>query len=348
VRVERVDPLTDSRWRRLAAGPKGSLFSSPPWLEVLAGCYGFDVAAVVGGDHPDEPSSGLCWCHVHDTFGERIVSLPFSDYCDPIVGGDGHWDGLVGDLVKSELPVTVRCLREHAPLRDERFPVRHHARWHEIALGADLEAVAGRFEDSARRAVRKAQKSGIRVEVAQDERDLRRFFDLHVQVRKRKYGLLPQPYRFFEGIWRRFVDPGMGRLLLAVHGATVAAATIYLEWGGRIYYKFNASDPAYLDRRPNDLLVWEGVQHGIAARCSAFDFGLSDADQEGLLRFKRKFATEEGDIVFAASAPAGGANGGRSPSLRPAFASLTRYLASEAVPDEVTKDAGEVLYGFLA
>ena len=42
------------------------------------------------------------------------------------------------------------------------------------------------------------------------------------------------------------------------------AATVYLRHRDTLFYKFNASDPTGLDARPNDLLLWSGIE--LAAR----------------------------------------------------------------------------------
>lgn len=39
--------------------------------------------------------------------------------------------------------------------------------------------------------------------------------------------------------------------------------------------------------------MWQGIQYGKAKGYTHLDFGLSDWDQEGLVRYKRKFATTD-------------------------------------------------------
>src|SRR5690606_30698311 len=116
--------------------------------------------------------------------------------------------------------------------------------------------------------------------VAESEDDLRAFFEMHLRVRKHKYGLLAQPYRFFRSIWDNFLVPGRGRLLLARVDGRVVGGVLYLDWGDTVYYKFNASDPGDLGVRPNDLLVWEGLRRAHESGMRWFDFGVSDWDQE--------------------------------------------------------------------
>lgn len=347
MRIVEIDPRSDPLWSGLVQRRGGSVFVSPNWLWVISDTYGFGVSALVALDDGGRAEGGVAFSTVADPAGERLVSLPFSDYCDPLVTSQAQWDALAGVLIDRGRPLDVRCLNSPYPPRDPRFSAKGAASWHGVELQEDADATWKRIRSNGRREVRRAQQRGVEVEPAEDVEGLRRFYELHLGVRKYKYRLLAQPYRFFENIWSRFIARGQGALLLARQEQRVIAGTLYLRWGDTLYYKFSASDPAYLDCRPNDLLVWEGLTYAHAHGCRRFDFGLSDSKQEGLLRFKRKFATEEGEIRSLRYQPPSWRSRG-SPELREILDSLTPLLTSEAVPDPVTEEAGEILYALFA
>src|SRR6202043_965512 len=189
----------------------------------------------------------------------------------------------------------------------------------------------------------KSQREGLVVRLAQSEEELRAFFEMHLKVRKYKYGLLAQPYSFFKNIWRHFMEAEHGFLLLALCQDKIVAGDLFLEWKDTLYYKFNASLPGDLSHRPNDLLIWEGIQHGKNRGLKLLDFGLSDIDQEGLVRYKRKFGTEEKTISFLRHEP----NGGPTPAekeMRQLLGTFTNRFTDQLVPDLVTERAGEDLY----
>src|SRR5207249_9174082 len=106
----------------------------------------------------------------------------------------------------------------------------------------------------------KSERAGLTVRVAESVQELRFFFEMHLKVRKYKYGLLAQPYSFFQNIWRQFVDANHGFLLLAIHEDKIVAGDFFLDWKDTLYYKFNASLHDDLYSRPNDLLIWEGIK----------------------------------------------------------------------------------------
>ena len=68
--------------------------------------------------------------HIRDVRGDRIVCLPFSDYCDPLVDDVRLWNDVVEPLVPLEVPVRLRCLRNRLPAQDPRFVLSRTAKWH--------------------------------------------------------------------------------------------------------------------------------------------------------------------------------------------------------------------------
>jgi len=121
----------------------------------------------------------------------------------------------------------------------------------------------------------------------------------------------------------------------------------FLEWQGGLYYKFNASALSHLTIRPNDLLLWNGIQYAKEKGLTHFDFGLSDWDQEGLLRYKRKFATQEKTISFLRYQPPNWGLSYQEEQIRQLLPQLTDLLTDDTVPDNITEKAGEVLYCYF-
>jgi len=312
-------------------------------MQVLSDTYGWPASAYVVLDDRGEPQAGIPFCRIADMMGERILALPFSDYCDPLVTDQQCWDVLVDCLLPSRCPISLRCLHNDLPLSDNRFAVVKQAKWHRLDMRPELDQLWQGIHDSTHRAIRKSQRESVVVRIAKSESELRAFFDMHLKIRKYKLGMLAQPFAFFQNIWRHFVEAQNGFLLLALYQDKIVAGDFFLEWKDTLYYKFNASLPADLSHRPNDLLIWEGIQRGKARGFDFLDFGLSDIDQEGLVRYKRKFGTEEKIISFLRHTPNGG------PTLaekltRDLLTQLTRRFTDQLVPDPVTEKAGEDLY----
>ena len=345
-RLELVDPVVDERWAQLVEGRRSDVFHSPQWLRVVGETYGFKLVGAVLSVDSDAPHAGMVYAEVEDHMDPRIVSIPFSDFCDPLVGDLSEWRQIVDPLVAGGRRVHVKCLRSRVPMDDERFQQTGRLLWHAIDTTRDLDEIWMALDTSARRAIRKARQQGLEIKAADGLDDVRAFFEMHLKVRKTKYHLLAQPFEFFERIWDTFLEPGSGALLMATIGDEVLGGVLFLEWGDTLYYKFNASAASTLSIRPNDFVVWAGIEEARRRGLSWLDFGVSDEDQEGLVRYKRKYATHEQHVVALAARPEG------SPSRREQVArrllnDLTSVLVDPQVPDSVTERAGDLLYRYF-
>lgn len=342
--IEDVDPVHDDRWAEMVLQRRTDVFHSPRWLSILRNVYGFEIRSrVLSVD--GRLTAGMVYAIVEDAFGRRLISLPFSDFCDPLVVDAHEWALLSEELLAPQVPFTVKTLFDRLAEDDARLGHSGTVAWHRCDVSREPDAIWAGFHSGARRAVRKSEASGVSVRKAETVRDMREFFELHLRTRKMKYGLLAQPWTFFEAIWNDFLEPGHGELLLAESDGRPVAGVVFLRWKETLYYKFNASDVGTLDLRPNDALMWEGIQRAHHHGDSWVDFGVSDLDQPGLIRYKEKYATESGTvrtlrrILEAEPAAASG---------KSVLPTITGLLTDPSVPDDITERAGEQLYRFFA
>ena len=330
-------------WSSLANHRLGSLFSCLPWIETLARTYNFEISASVSTSQ-GKAESAILFSRVSDLRGDRIVCLPFSDYCDPLVEDAKSWNELIEPILGFALPVTLRCLHNELPVNDTRFTTVRRAMWHAVDLARSEEELWAGLSSSARQNVRKAERNGVVVREARSLEAVHTFHRMHLQLRKSKYHLLAQPVAFFENLHQLFAPSERLTVLLAeVQGASVAG-NFFLEWGDTLYYKFNASVESTLGA--NDLLMWEGIRLGRRRGLARLDFGLSDLSQPGLVRYKRKYATQERAISMLRWQPPGHA-GARSEQIEHTFNRITHLLTDPGVPDEVTAAAGAELYRYF-
>ena len=345
--ILRVDPATDPRWKQLVDQGRGSLFHSPTWALVLSDTYGLEPEALTVVDAGGRPAAGIIYCQVSDLGGDRLISLPFSDYCDPLLTSRKEWEALFGALRESGLPITFRCVRCPIPPGDERLIAIKKARWHGVDLREDIHALWKNLAPTTRRSIRKARREGVKLRALDDATFLHEFYQLHQRIRKHKYRLLAQPRAFFDVIGRRFEEIDGWFPLAVEHAGKIVGTTVFLRWNDTLYYKFNASRFETLHLRPNDFLVWEGIVLGKSLGCSRLDLGLSDEDQPGLVRFKRHFGAQEGEIRFLRYRPCGLAED-REKKMSVFLQEITSLLTDPAVPDEISNRAGALFYRFFA
>jgi len=345
--VHCIDPTRDARWRELTQHPHAGLFHSPAWLQCLTDTYGFPVQAYIAVDAAGTVAAGIPFCAMDDMVGRRVACLPFTDACDPLVVAREGLRALLARLMEHRVPLQLRLLDQRIPAAEGDLQVTKRARWHRLAVTEPEALLWSGVAAAARRAIRKSGHAGVEVRPLPGIDGLHDFLRLHTAVRKHKYRLLPQPDAFFESIMQRFGETGDWHPLGAYLDGRLIAATIYLRWRDRLYYKFNASARDALAARPNNLLVWKGMLMARTLGCATLDLGPSDDAQPGLIRFKRDMGAIETELQFLRWAPVGWEDA-RGADARRMLGEITGLLTAPEVPDEVTRGAGTALYRYFA
>src|SRR5436853_4705206 len=87
VPVYEIDPQEDSRWTTLVnSDSRSSIFHTTEWLEALRQTYGYPARVVTTSPKDMPLVNGIVLCQVNSWLtGPRLVSLPFSDHCEPLV-----------------------------------------------------------------------------------------------------------------------------------------------------------------------------------------------------------------------------------------------------------------------
>lgn len=296
-----LNPLEHSNWDgMLSHHSQATVFHSTAWARVLHHTYGHSPAyfcTLSGGAIQEllptmEVSSPLT--------GRRGVALPFTDLCPPLLGAAPVGESRLFDQVVTHAQerrwkyFELRGGLAHWP---EASPSLRFL-GHHLLLDSDTAGLFSRLDPAVRRAVRKAQQSGLRIEFHDTLDAIAQYYSLHCQTRRR-HGLPPQPYRFFENIGRYVIQRGCGFVATAMHQGHVLASAVFLHFGGHAIYKYGASDFAFQNLRPNNLLMWESIKHCQSLGCRELHFGRTSCGQEGLRRFKLGFGAVETPITYA-------------------------------------------------
>jgi lipid II:glycine glycyltransferase (peptidoglycan interpeptide bridge formation enzyme) len=137
---------------------------------------------------------------------------------------------------------------------------------------------------------------GVKTYFADKEIDLRDFYRLYVQTRK-KISLPVHPFRFFHNMWDYFQSGGQLSLVMARKGMIPIAGLIIFHFKNRVSAEYLAYDKEYLvDYCPNHLLFWEAIKMAFEKGFEIFDFGRTPVLNKGLMLFKAKWGTKIVDI----------------------------------------------------
>jgi lipid II:glycine glycyltransferase (peptidoglycan interpeptide bridge formation enzyme) len=230
--------------------------------------------------------------------GRRGVSLPFTDFCAPLSGGEGDNDALYEAVLAQGRRRGWRYLECRGIVpgwRRARPSLAFHG--HVIDLEAGTEALFNRLEGAVRRGIRRAEAAGLQIEFGVGPESVRTFYALHCRTRSR-HGLPPQPFRFFENIARHVLERGQGGVLIARAEMTPVAAALFFHHGRQALYKFGASDYAFQSLRANNLVMWEAMKRYAGQGFTGLHLGRTSLANEGLRRFKLGFGAVEHRIEY--------------------------------------------------
>ncbi len=294
-----VNPLKQKDWdRRLSSHPEAGFFHGSEWAAVLHETYGYTPVYLAAHDE-SRLFSLLPLMEVNSPLtGRRGVSLPFTDECEPLVSSDSEYPRLLQQAIAHgrERRWKYLELRGGARLMPEaQSSVGFFS--HTLDLTRGERALFEQCESGVRRAVRKAESAGVRVEICRTLEAMRIFYGLHCRTRK-KHGLPPQPLAFFLNIHRQVVSNGSGSLMLAWHGQRPIAAAVFLHRQKQAIYKFGASDEAWQQLRGNNLVMWEAIKHFCRQGFEVLHFGRTSKFHDGLRRFKLGWGTAERPLKY--------------------------------------------------
>jgi Acetyltransferase (GNAT) domain len=297
--VKFLNPVSDPEWDRLIVShPDCSFFHSTNWAKVLTKTYGHQPAYLrcsEGG----ELIALVPMMEVRSPLtGHRGVCLPFADFCSPLVFGSGGWVPIIEKLSEAARERKWKYFEVRGGKVLEGSPTPALAFYgHALDLRGGPDDLLARVKSSARRALRKAERSGLIVQVARTREAILEFYRLHVQTRRR-FGLPPQPLSFFLNIHHEVIKPGLGFIVTASCGRRPVAAAVFFQFGKKAVYKFGASDQKLQPLRGNNLVMWEGIRFLAQNGAEKLHFGRTSLNNEGLRRFKLIWGAEEETIAY--------------------------------------------------
>jgi len=301
--VRVIDPRTERRWDAFVlAHPLACVFHTSEWCRVLADTYGYHPRYIAAFDSAGDIRAAVPMMLIDSWLtSRRLVGLPFSDMCQPLVSDDAYGLLALTGAQDQVNKMSAASLELRGPgvgnAKDLGFSNGTNFLRHIIDLDAVTEAMEARVHQSARRAIRKAEREGLTVRLASDIDSMHAFYRLMVLTR-RKHGLLPQPKSFFQNLHQHMFESGAGYLLLAEYEGRPVAGDLLLRFRDELVYKFNASDPDFLHLRPNNLLLWNAMLTGAALGCRTLDLGRCDEENEGLRRFKLLWGSREETLSY--------------------------------------------------
>lgn len=288
-----INPLSYDGWDELLMSADGySIFHSQAWVGVLCDSYQYHPLYFTMIDS-GKLSALVPVMEVKSAVtGKRGVSLPFTDYCEPLVSDKAQFREILNSIIRYGKDSGWKFfeLRGGNGLQLNTASSSYYYT-HTLDLGQGEEQVFSKYRDNTKRNIKKALKNNVQVEIHRSPESVREYYLLHCLTRKRQ-GLPPQPFYFFENIYQHIISKNLGFVVLASHQKKIVSGAVYFHFGKKVIYKFGASDMAFQHLRANNLVMHHAIQWSIQNGYRQFCFGRTEPFHEGLLRFKEGWGTQ--------------------------------------------------------
>lgn len=341
VAVFEVDPLSDSRWPDLvAAHPQASAFHTCAWLSALQATYGYRPL-VLTTSAPDAPlKNAMVFCEVRSWLtGRRLVSLPFSDHCEPLLDDPAILDPILLHARRAVEQGRYRRveIRPHSAQTGESagFESKGGAVLHRLDLNLPLDQLFRTFhKDCIQRKIRRAERENLVYEEGASEEQLNDFYRLMTMTRRR-HNLPPQPLQWFRALAAAFGSSL--KIRIARKDGAAVASIITLSHRQTMVYKYGCSDASANKYGGTPMLFWQTIQDAKANGQTVLDMGRSDLEDPGLSVFKEHWGSVPTPLTYWRY-PAAASH------TRPAWQKRLANRVIASSPDRLLQLAGTVLY----
>lgn len=293
--VKIIDPIEYNDWNELMLNFSNySFFHTLEWAKVLSKTYNYKPVYFCLFNN-SKLSSVVPVMEIKSKLtGRRLVSLPFSDFCEPLFNSFNDSEilkKLIFDYCKENKLsyIEFRTSDIKFPFETEQF--RMDLR-HVLNLKLNESELKHNLSDNNKRNIKSVVNEGLLIKEDNSLSSLISFYNLQSITRK-KHGLPPQPRSFFNSIFRYIISENKGKIFSAYLNNKPIASQIFFTFGEKVLYKFGASINHNLPKGTNHLLMWEAIKKFSEEGYKELDLGRTETNHVGLRRFKLGFGAEE-------------------------------------------------------
>jgi hypothetical protein len=305
MRFYQIDPTSDARWADLVQKhPNASVFHTVGWLKALRRTYGYRPVVFTTSPPTGELNNGLVFCRVNSWLtGRRLVSLPFSDHCEPLCDSVQDLNFLIRYL-QTALEHQEWKYLEIRPINVSIgqsgdgigfMPAVTHS-LHILDLRPDIGEVFRRLDkDSVQRRIRRAERASLVEKSGRSDDLLKEFYALFVTTRAR-HRLPPIPYAWFRNLVH-YQGEAL-EIRLAYKDGIPVAGILTLQFRDVVYYKYGCSDAQFNKFGAMPWLLWKAVAAAKSNGAIELDMGRTEEGNAGLLAFKNRWVSQPKPLVY--------------------------------------------------
>ncbi|MCK4662434.1 MAG: peptidoglycan bridge formation glycyltransferase FemA/FemB family protein [Bacteroidales bacterium] len=299
--IQLINPITDKRWLDfIENNNKTVIFHHPDWLQVLYKQYKFKVFIICCFNEKNKIIAGIPFCEIKNFLcKKKWVSLPFSDFCPPLFKDEKALLEIIDFLKQKISKKEISSIEIRSFLPDNSFFFQSNM--HVIHIKNIENSINEIFKSfkltQVQQPIKQAIRKDLTAEINNNITGIKEFYKLHLKTRK-KLGVPIQPKKYFTHFYNELIQKKIGFTVLVKKDNLVISAGIFIGFGKYFTYKYSASNPEYLKLRPNNLMLWTGIQEAKKRGFIYFDFGRSSIDNKGLRNFKSAWGAKENELIY--------------------------------------------------
>ena len=320
------------------------MFHSVAWLKALRRTYGYQPVAFTTSSPTGELKNGLVFCRINSWLtGCRLVSLPFSDHCEPLCDSPEDLYFLIRYLQTTMEHQNWKYLEVRPTNRDfgqasetNGFLPGTMYFLHILDLRPNLDEVLRSLDkDSVQRRIHRAERAGLVEKCGRSDDLLKQFYSLFVVTRVR-HRLPPIPYAWFRNLIH-FQGKAL-EIRLAYKDNTPISGILTLRFNDAVYYKYGCSDARFNKLGATPWLLWRAIAAAKSNGAIKFDMGRTEEDNLGLLTFKNHWVPQPERLVYWKFPDASSLDSAKSWKLK-----MAKRVFS-CMPDSLLRITGRMIY----
>lgn len=289
-----LNPLNITDWDEMILGyPEYSLFHTSGWIKTIIETYNYEPKFfTIESNNSFSAIVPLIIIKSYLT-GNRAISLPFSDYCEPLIKEKMNFKEMFDQILEFSKANKLKFVEfKGGKTLFNNLSASNFDYLHKLDLSIGEKNIFKNFSSNTKRNIKKAERENIIVSISNSYEAMEDFYHMNCVTRK-KHGLPPQPKKFFINLHKNLLNKGKGFIVIASHEGISIAGAVYFLVGRKAIYKFGASYMKYQHLRANNIVMWTAIKHCINKGYEKFCFGKTEPDNEGLRKFKLGWGTTE-------------------------------------------------------
>ena len=282
--------------------PNASIYHTLDWRSIIQKTYSYQPFYIIAKDG-EEIKGVLPLFEVKSVIhGKRLVSIPFSHWVS-ILYQDLN---ILYQMVDFAMYLTRKRKCSYLEIKHgSELPAiivlvhREHYFRSILNLSGSIDDIWDKFKRDVRKSIRKAKRSPLKFIKGEKLEHYRAFYRLELETRKRQ-GSPPYSSAFFDNLYSKLHPLGKVKLYLAsIEGQYIAGVIMLFHNKIAICgYSASTSNREFMKLKPNNLLFWKVIQDLYQEGYKSLNFGITDPSNEGLLRFKSAWGTNNTLIPY--------------------------------------------------